>query len=57
MKNCVVILVILASCTYSKQDTAEAAPWAVTINMAELPKFMLVDYVKVFSSKINSLKR
>ena len=31
--------------------TAEAAPWAGNINMAELPKFMLVDYVKVFSSK------
>jgi beta-glucanase (GH16 family) len=31
--------------------TVEAAPWAGTINMSELPEFMLVDYVKVFDKK------
>lgn len=31
--------------------TAEAAPWAGTINMNELPKFILVDYVKVYDKK------
>ena len=31
--------------------TAEAAPWSGTINMDELPKFVLVDYVKVYDKK------
>jgi beta-glucanase (GH16 family) len=31
--------------------TAEAAPWAGVINMNELPKFILVDYVKVYDRR------
>ncbi len=31
--------------------TAEAAPWAGTINMNILPEFMLVDYVRVYDKK------
>lgn len=35
--------------------TAEAAPWAGTINFEELPKYVLVDYVRVFSRKPDPL--
>ena len=31
--------------------TMEAAPWAGTIDLLELPEFMLVDYVKVYDKK------
>jgi beta-glucanase (GH16 family) len=31
--------------------TAEAAPWAGIINMNELPKYVLIDYVKVYDRK------
>ena len=31
--------------------TAEAAPWAGTVNMSELPEYVLVDYVKIYSSR------
>jgi beta-glucanase (GH16 family) len=31
--------------------TVEAAPWAGTINMNELPKYILIDYVRVYDRK------